>query len=232
MSNPTLKTQLLLLHPDFNGGDTSRIGELVAFMKSWRAQAIENKTCLAGCGRKVAHKMSSPSVNKKKQFCGMICHRFFRFYRNKLAMASLVLIMGCSVFSQPVPVAWNPAPNADGYILFHYNPNALPDMYSTGNATNYTLDVSQLSIGVNYLAVCAFQETYAGLMISTYSNIAVVTNTPELVLNSIVFSSSNLTHWSPYYTNHLRVMPDCAGQFFITGSETLTATNVISAPKP
>jgi hypothetical protein len=145
--------------------------------------------------------------------------------------AILLLILGSSVtLGQTITVAWSPATNGvpDGYLLFHANAGALPDLYSAGNATNYSLSVSQLVPGANYFAVCAFQETSAGLLMSAYSNVATVTNTPALVLNTVIFSSTNLNTWLPWHTNHLVIIPGCAGQFFTTGNASLTPTNLIT----
>jgi hypothetical protein len=86
-----------------------------------------------------------------------------------------------------------------------------------------------LPAGANYFAVTAFQETDNGLIMSSYSNVIIVTNTPGFIVSFVTFTSTNLAcAWQPVVTNHLVIPNRYAVQFFITGNQTIMPTNLLT----
>lgn len=53
MTVKEFRKKVMELHPDLNGGDTSRVGELIALMEEQKKDLLLNRTCLCGCGRKL-----------------------------------------------------------------------------------------------------------------------------------------------------------------------------------
>ena len=123
----------------------------------------------------------------------------------------------------------------DGYVLFHGTISRnYSEMYSMGLATNYDYQ-GTLVDGPNYFAAAAFKVEGGILEMSTFSNEIVITNSPALDLQTVIFASTNLgsaATWQPFVTNHLTIMPTRPSRFFRTGSATLVQTNVITFPHP
>jgi len=70
----SFRESILSFHPDFNGGDTSKIGQFTKLM----------------AGRKAIRKCNSPvcenTLPKKcRLFCSKMCEMFTRFHSGKLA---------------------------------------------------------------------------------------------------------------------------------------------------
>jgi hypothetical protein len=88
-----LKSEIKRLHPDFNGGDTSKTVEFTKLMADRKQQALENKVCLCGCGRKI-YTSARWRGNQNLYFFSMGCRIFYKFYRNRLpAVAAATLLM-------------------------------------------------------------------------------------------------------------------------------------------
>jgi hypothetical protein len=61
MSTEEYRRQLFALHPDTNGGDHSRVPELLKLMRKWK---LNNTFCACGCGRKIR-----PDQLKRRKPC-------------------------------------------------------------------------------------------------------------------------------------------------------------------
>ena len=151
--------------------------------------------------------------------------------RNLLTL--LLLVAGAA---HAFELAWLPPTNQPtaGYVLFHGTASrSYSEMYSVGNVTAWDYQ-GTLVDGPNYFAVAAFTLDAGQLLMSTFSNEAVVTNTPALDLQTVVFSSTNLSggpaNWVPWATNHLRIMPTDPARYFRPGPNRLVQTNVITFP--
>jgi len=123
---------------------------------------------------------------------------------------------------------------ADGYVLFHgTGSRTYSEIYSVGLASHYDYQ-GTLVDGPNYFAAAAFKVEGGILEMSTFSNELVITNHPALDLQTVVFSSTNLAGgpatWTPWATNHLRIMPTDPARFFRPGPNRLVQTNVITFP--
>ncbi len=125
-----------------------------------------------------------------------------------------------------------PSSGADGYLMTHWSSNAsVVDQYGNGSKTNM-LYQGVLVDGANYFAVSSYKTIGGQLLISTFSNVAIVTNTPALLLKSITFGSSNLAgSWIPFQTNQTLIHPNLPVLFLKT-TNSLTPTNLITVPKP
>ena len=121
-----------------------------------------------------------------------------------------------------------------GYVLVHWSANAASiEQYGIGLKTN-CLYQGTLVDGANYFAVADYELINGELWMSSFSNVAVVTNTPALDLPVVVFGSTNLDGvWLPVRTNHMLIYPTQPEQFFRAGVSGLTRTNLISVlPTP
>ena len=139
------------------------------------------------------------------------------------AKIQLFTVLCFGLAAHALELEWLPNTNADGYVLYLQTAGSLfPNSWSVGNVTNYTLDNSSLTSGVNCFAVTAYAETDDGLMMSPFSNVQVVTNTPAL--SFAIFSTTNInSRWMPWSDHY--VMPDCPQRFFKLG---LVPTNIVT----
>jgi hypothetical protein len=75
----SFKEKILELHPDFNGGDHSRVAELQSVIAQRRLAT--RRFCACGCGAL----MSRAQLKVKQRFYDHRHAMWFRFYRNKFA---------------------------------------------------------------------------------------------------------------------------------------------------
>lgn len=177
------------------------------------------------------------------------CEAFGRFMRYAVghgwvsAITSLMLLISAfqlfSISAFALELRWNPPASGQpqGYVLTHWAQNALVEQYGVGNKTNLIYH-GTLVDGLNYFAVSDYEVINGELMMSTFSNIAIVTNTPALDLQTVIFStitlkselSNSQTTWLPWHTNHLIIYPTDPERFFRTGEARLVGTNIVTVP--
>jgi len=87
-------------------------------------------------------------------------------------------------------------------------------------------------LGNNYFTVAALCLTNSALEMSCWSNEVVITNTAALDVTSVVYSSTNLTTWQPWTTNHMILVPTKSAQYFRASGLGITRTNLLTAPMP
>lgn len=222
------KAAITELHPDFNGGDASRIADFTALMAARRQQAIEDHVCECGCGRKTYNAKASQKV---KRFFSRPCFMRARYYKNALAACLVLLCASASALELRWLAPTNTAPL--GYVVFHgTSPRAYSELYSVGNSTNW-LYQGTLVDGANYFAVAALGLTNGALAMSTFSNEAIITNTPTIFVVSYLFGSTNLGgRWLPVQTNRLILAGGDPQHFFRSGGTTITRTNLLTLPTP
>ncbi|HXI73448.1 MAG TPA: hypothetical protein VNN22_24155 [Verrucomicrobiae bacterium] len=149
------------------------------------------------------------------------------------AIRLLLLILAfqvSSISAFALEFAWVAPTNGtpQGYVLSHWAPGTIYEQYGVGLATNLVYQ-GTLVDGPNYFAVSDYQAINGELIMSPFSNIAVVTNTPALLVDYYLFSSTNLNGgWNPAQTNHLLIYPvqDC--QFFQPGGANIRRTNIVT----
>lgn len=155
-----------------------------------------------------------------------------------MKLATLIFLLTGSLFAcrgNAQMLVWIAPTNGtpQGYVIFHGTcSGAYSDCWSAGNGTNALLNVS-LPAGPNYFVVTDFQmDTNGVLRMSSWSNEIVITNTPQLVLETILLTSTNWVGgtWRPWTTNRLVFGPGGDSQFFRAGELRLTRTNVITLP--
>ena len=146
-------------------------------------------------------------------------------------LAILLVAMNCAAESQLFK--WLPSPSAaDGYILWHRVPDALPEGFSVGLATNYVYS-GKMADGQNWFSLTAWHSTTTGLEMSVFSNEVCITNTPAVSIDTVVEFSTNLNDgWQPAQTNHFIILPTLPASFYRQGGIVIHRTNVISYPNP
>src|ERR1017187_78318 len=138
----------------------------------------------------------------------------------------------CGLRISAQTLVWNPpATPVNGYMLVHGTQSgAYSDFWSVGTATNYTITTG-LPSGANYFVVMDFQFNDGTLYFSAWSNEIILTNTPELLLETVTLTTTNLGgSWLPYQTNQTLLLPTMNAQFFKAGRLALSKTNVITGP--
>jgi hypothetical protein len=75
----TFREAVLKWHPDYNGGDTSRVCDFTRLMNHRRVTRL----CACGCGEK----LSAVRVRKGCRFASRLCATQFRFYRGQIPHA-------------------------------------------------------------------------------------------------------------------------------------------------
>ena len=152
-----------------------------------------------------------------------------------ITLLTAALIVG-ALSAPAFQVAWRPPADftPQGYVVFHGTQSgAYSDCWSAGNATNYIL-AGPLPAGANYFVVTAWTAAGGELLMSSWSNETVVTNTPVLVLNTVILTSTNLSTlnsqpvWLPWRTNTMVIRPALPAQFFKSGGSALTKTNIFT----
>jgi hypothetical protein len=148
----------------------------------------------------------------------------------KLAAAFMCAGFSCCALD----ISWTPpVERVDGYLLTHWSAGAsMIEEYGIGNQTNI-LYQGTLVDGVNYFAVSSY--IYVGgsnLLISGLSVVAIVTNTPAIILKSVTLGSTNLTsQWTPLQTNYALIYPTQPIEF-LTTSNSISKTNIVTVPPP
>ncbi len=154
---------------------------------------------------------------------------------NHCSLLVAVLLMICSsVYSQTL--TWTAPTNyaPQGYVIFHGTTSgAYSDCLSAGAATNFAF-TGPLSTGANYFVVTSWRvDEASNLLMSSWSNEAVVTNTPAFVLATIILTATNIVGgcWRPLQTNSM-VLYAVSPTSFFTASNSLRLTNIITVPNP
>ncbi len=88
--NP-LKSILLRLHPDFNGGDSSRVDELQDFLSERRLQ----RQCAGGCGRKLPKVRVKHGCTYYSRLCWQLSKRG-ESCAGALSACLMLLLCGCT----------------------------------------------------------------------------------------------------------------------------------------
>ena len=88
-----LKSKLFELHPDFNGGDTSRVVEFTQLMAARRQSEVENRLCKCGCGEKVYRSCRSLKYNAHREYYSRLCFIRHRFYGRSLVAEKEVTVV-------------------------------------------------------------------------------------------------------------------------------------------
>ena len=146
---------------------------------------------------------------------------------------SLLLVILLVLDAHALQFAWDAPPNSDvsGYVLYQGTSSGnYSQLYNAGSGTNCTFTGS-LAAGPNYFALAAF-STANGFAMTSLSNEAAVTNTPALLLSTVIFSSTNpAAGWQPWQTNNIVIYPDAPARFFRSGLN-LSRTNIVLPPAP
>lgn len=142
----TFSSQIRALHPDFNGGDTSRIEEFTALVKAHRAATT---FCQCGCGELLAPVTRKHFPHRK--FFSFVCSLRYRHKikpRRKLAVLAVLFfaLIHLPLFASNVDLMWDasPTPGITNYVLYA-STNAL-------SATNLPTATVRLNVGTNLTA--------------------------------------------------------------------------------
>lgn len=147
----------------------------------------------------------------------------------RLEIPILLICFNCPALD----LFWTASPyNPQGYAITHWGSDiGYVEQIGAGSGTNYTYS-GTLSPGPNYFAVSSYILGGTNFLISVFSNIAVVTNAPALILKSVTFGSTNLAgSWTPFQTNQILIYPTDPILFLKTANS-LTPTNQLTFPSP
>lgn len=137
----------------------------------------------------------------------------------------LLSCFSCGAFS----LAWN-APDdylPDAYIVMHGTQSGTYFEWLNAGPTNYFEWPSAMPTGVNYFTVTALAyDDVQGLQMTAPSNETSVTNTPQVILTSIILTSTNAgPPWKPWSTNQIQFSTIENQQFFMLAPLVITSTN-------
>ena len=149
----TMKTRyeiLSELHPDTNGGDTSRIAEFMAMLRKQR------NICRCGCRAALRY--------GRQKYLDAMHFRAHRLGRRVKAIASALVLLACGATASEVTLAWDyPTPTPPNIVFLLYGTtNAALTQATLTNAqivvncgTNKTVKASSMTPGVWKWAVVA-----------------------------------------------------------------------------
>jgi len=139
----------------------------------------------------------------------------------------VILLMAFNAFA--VELRWAPpVTGADGYLLFRSSGDCYKEVTYCPAGTNYFYADTNLVDGVNYFSMTSLKFTNSLMVMSTTSNIAIVTNTPSLVVETVVYSSTNLFVWGAISTNQIDVGKQPAE--FFRSSISMNKKHTITVP--
>lgn len=182
------RQRLRELHPDQNGGDHSRVAELMQVQRAWREA---NTYCACGCQRK----LSRHQINRKRKYALRHCARLVRArnerkpkkittMKNKLALA-LSLLLTLSAAAMPPLDA--PMPALPEPVTFTFSPPIKPGatrtlgFYASIEDTDWKQFTSVLITNVPQLV--GFQPSWGQTNVFMFRN------------------TNDLTHAASHYSN-------------------------------
>lgn len=133
-------------------------------------------------------------------------------------------------------LAWSPpdgyTPNA--YILLHGTTSGAYTDWNNAGTNNVFEWTSGIPSGVNYFSSIALSfDTNGVLQMSGLSNEILVTNTPQVIITTVILSSTNIPGaWSPWSTNSVQFSPSLPQEFFKLDSLKISSSNQITIQAP
>lgn len=125
------KDSIMRLHPDFNSGDTSTVGEFTKLMQQRRDREMRDRRCANPvCGKPTFKKARQMKHNKAAVYCSVACAIFKRFHSRKLTAAIVALMAMISIVQAQSNLVW---------LTWNYSSNSLAQSDASGFQTYFLI---------------------------------------------------------------------------------------------